>query len=161
MNANHFEAKLHGLRRAKDGVVVSFVVHPNDVTEAFSRLAVAPLGQRYMVAYSAIGDDDKPMVEPEPNPPPKPTADKPAKDRRPFESLPLSQQAAIRCQDKEFQGFCGVGTAEDAADYVRAMCGVVSRSELNNNRSAAVAWNLMETRFQACRTDKMYGEYVK
>ena len=47
----NFEAKLLGFRRTQDGVVVSYVVHPSDVS---AELAIAPLGTRYMVAVAEI-----------------------------------------------------------------------------------------------------------
>jgi hypothetical protein len=53
----HVEAKKIAYRQSRDGLVVSFVIHPNDMPDA---LAVAPLGQRYMLALAAIGDDEKP-----------------------------------------------------------------------------------------------------
>jgi hypothetical protein len=56
--AVHCEAKKVAYRQTKDGLVVSFVIHPNDMPDA---LAVAPLGQRYMLAMAAIGDDEKPV----------------------------------------------------------------------------------------------------
>jgi hypothetical protein len=54
----HVEAKKIAYRQSRDGLVVSFVIHPNDMPDA---LAVAPLGQRYMLALAAIGDDEKPI----------------------------------------------------------------------------------------------------
>lgn len=60
--ASHFEAKKHAYRQTQDGVVISFVVHPNDLNAA---LAVAPLGTRYMVAVAQIGDDGMPVETPE------------------------------------------------------------------------------------------------
>jgi hypothetical protein len=54
----HVEAKKIAYRQSRDGLVVSFVIHPNDMPDA---LAVAPLGQRYMLALAAIGDDERPI----------------------------------------------------------------------------------------------------
>jgi len=56
----HCEARKIAYRQSKDGLVISFVIHPNDMPDA---LAVAPLGQRYMLALAAIGDDEKPVPE--------------------------------------------------------------------------------------------------
>jgi hypothetical protein len=55
----HCEARKVAYRQSRDGLVVSFVIHPNDMPDA---LAVAPLGQRYMLALAAIGDDEKPVA---------------------------------------------------------------------------------------------------
>lgn len=167
MSANHFEAKLHALRRAKDGVVVSFVVQPHDVTEAFSRLVATPLGQRYMVAYSAIGDDEMP-IEPEPEPDVGPTNDavsaKPiTKDRRKFDELPLSQQAAIRCQDQDFANFImhRYNKYGDIASTVRSICNVSSRSEIIDGTVAGALWRTLESHFQSWLTDRKYADSIR
>lgn len=59
----HCEARKLAYRQSKEGLVVSFVIHPNDMPDA---LAVAPLGQRYMLALAAIGDDEQPIETAEP-----------------------------------------------------------------------------------------------
>lgn len=56
--AIHCEARKAAYRQSKDGLVVSFVIHPNDMPDA---LAVAPLGTRYMLALAQIGDDEQPV----------------------------------------------------------------------------------------------------
>lgn len=56
--AVHCEALKVAYRQTKDGLVVSFVIHPNDMPDA---LAVAPLGTRYMLVVSQIGDDEQPV----------------------------------------------------------------------------------------------------
>lgn len=56
--AVHCEARKVSYRQTKDGLVVSFVIHPQEMPDA---LAVAPLGQRYMLALAAIGDDEQPI----------------------------------------------------------------------------------------------------
>ncbi len=61
MNAGKFEARKHAIRQTQDGWVVSFVVHPSDVS---AELAVAPLGTRYMIAFAQIGDDEQPVETP-------------------------------------------------------------------------------------------------
>ena len=47
----HFEAKKYAYRQTKDGMVVSFVIHPDDVPK---EMATAPIGQRYIVACAKI-----------------------------------------------------------------------------------------------------------
>ena len=166
MSANHFEAKLHALRRAKDGVVVSFVVQPHDVTDAFSRLVATPLGQRYMVAYSAIGDDEMP-IEPEPEPDLGPKNDavsaKPlTKERRKFDELPLPQQVALKCQDADFQNFISsTYMSDDAAVIVRDICGVQSRSEIVPHTDAAMAWRELMADFNIWLTDRKYADSIR
>ncbi len=164
----HFEAKKHAYRQTQDGIVVSFVIHPNDLDAGF---AVAPLGTRYMVGFAEIGDDGKPLetasltperpirVSPEVEnagsiPAPSP------KEKRPFASLPLSQQAAIRCGDSKFQEYVASETNEEAAAYVRKYCAVKSRSELDipSNDWPRSHWQSLETNFQSWLTDQRYAE---
>ena len=65
MTAAHCEAKLHGFRKTQDGIVVSFVLHPQDWPQA---LALDPLGTRYMLAVAQIGDDEQPVTGSSPSP---------------------------------------------------------------------------------------------
>lgn len=138
MKPGHFEAKKHAYRQTQDGVVVSFVVHPHELDAGF---AVAPLGTRYMVAFAQIGDDEQPVAEKKPE----------QKERRKFDEMPLSQQAALACQDKSFQhwllktGYAREG--DDVAVIVRKYCGVGSRARLDESDNAAVKWRELHSRF--------------
>ena len=75
--------------------------------------------------------------------------------KRTFEELPFSQQAALRCQDMEFREFlrheCGskAANAEEAAEEIRARCGVTSRKDLLPNTQAGNRWLLIESAYQA------------
>lgn len=53
------EALKYALRQTKDGVVVSFVIHPDDVT---AELLADPIGARYQMVMVRIGDDEQPVV---------------------------------------------------------------------------------------------------
>ena len=57
--AEHFEAKKYAYRQSKDGMILSFVLHPNDMPKD---IAISNIGTRYMVAVVEIGDDEKPIV---------------------------------------------------------------------------------------------------
>lgn len=83
----------------------------------------------------------------------------PAKDRRPFASLPLSQQAALRCNDNEFKLFLNASNAEDAAVRVRKLCNVGSRAELDNPSEIAAreAWFGILDNYNAYLTDLQYA----
>lgn len=173
----HFEAKKHAYRQTQDGIVVSFVIHPNDVDAAF---AVAPLGTRYMVGFAEMGDDGKPVeniaargrtpdVVTAPEQPGQTTGPASSgmsvKDRKPFASLPLSQQAAIRTDDKDFQAFLEtekpIHDQESYADAVRAICGVESRADIKPGTPAAIAWMALDARYQSWRTTRQYAESAR
>lgn len=88
----------------------------------------------------------------------------PPKDRRPFSTLPLSQQAAIRCRDKEFQAFLSETfhnawemNEADAAATVRQICQVESRTEFDTSGSAALDWEKVDLSFQEYLTDQRYA----
>ena len=74
-------------------------------------------------------------------------ASEPEKPRRPFETLPPAQQAAMRCQEIGFQKFTHAKSPEEAAEAIRFRCGVGSRSELNTNAEAARIWRDIDTAY--------------
>lgn len=90
------------------------------------------------------------------------TSPKTREDRRPFASLPLSQQAGIRCEDVRFQKYIGVANASAAGDYVRAHCRVTSRADLDSTSGKFVisraTWKRLETSFQQHLIDQQYSE---
>lgn len=121
MDAEHCEAKKHAYRQTQDGVVVSFVLHPNDLPDG---LATAPLGTRYMLALVEIGDDEQPK---------KPAAS-------------LAQRAGLLCGETSFQTFLDKRAGEyfrelpepdRAASRLRHLCGVTSRREIKIGTDAA------------------------
>lgn len=166
----HFEAKKHAYRQTQDGIVVSFVVHPNDVSAV---LAVSPLGTRYMVAFAEIGEDGNPtgMASTGQKPETIRTGDalvadktEPAnKERKPFNTLRPSAQAGIRCGDDDFKWFLMDAFPVTAAKHkevpnmVRAICAVTSRAELDSNEIAGMRWSIIEEKYQSWRTDRLYA----
>ena len=74
--------------------------------------------------------------------------------RQHLNDMAPAQQAGILCNDPRFQRFaatrCGFPdtkfSAEAAAEYLRDICQIISRRDLNTNETA-------ERRFQALRTD--------
>ena len=104
----------------------------------------------------------KPQAEQQPSPPPSPEK---AKERRPFHTLPRSQQAALLCNDNRFWWWLSdkedrrigppppghppyVETEQEAADAVRSMCGVASRRDLDQP-DHALKWDRMVEEFSA------------
>lgn len=163
--ADSYEGKLHAFRRTQDGVVVSYVVHPNDVSAA---MATAALGTRYMIAFEEI--TDSPVAQrleqaaynrqAEGSNPSGAT-----KERKPFASLPLSQQAAMRTEDKDFQLFLEqrgpIHDQESYADVVRTACNVESRADIKPGTPAGMAWLQLEKLYQSYLTDQRYAEVRK
>lgn len=150
-NAIHCEVRKIAYRQSKDGVVVSFVVHPNDVSD---HLATADLGSRFMMALVEIGDDEQP-TKPEPRPA-LPRRIKPVAPEKKF-----AQQAGIACADPVFRRFliesgdAKEQTEESATHAVRSLCGVLSRTEITPGSAASQHWDKLWTRFIAWRDHDM------
>ena len=117
IQADHCEAKLHGFRRTQDGVVVSFVVHPQQVPEC---LALDPLGTRYQLAMAQIGDDEKPVVLTK-------------QQRTSFHNMSIGQQAALACRNVVFQKWISADNEHAAAVALRRNFDVKSRADIPPN----------------------------
>lgn len=170
--AVHCEAKKVAYRQTKDGLVVSFVIHPNDMPDA---LAVAPLGQRYMLAMAAIGDDEQPVDETavsgsKTTPNAAETlgdsyvdenrisaASQRGKER--YLEATAQQQALIRAaclpKDDKFREWIAAGwgvsmvAEETAADYIRdSCCGGGSRKLIAEDPACYQAFLALETEYK-------------
>lgn len=128
--AFHFEAKKYALRQAKDGVIVSFVLHPDDVVP---ELLSAPIGEHYVVALAPY---EKAAAEAEQ----QPEAPSPSLEKVPHKSSKLSVEAFWMCRRRDFQEWLGV-SGEDAADArVKSAIRIMSKTALDHNRDAAQRW---------------------
>ncbi len=168
-HAMNCEAKKHAYRQTQDGVVVSFVLHPNEVPEG---LAVASLGTRYQLAMVEIDDNEMPK-EVMGNSGPGSNSAKVSLDKTPpraddvqpggaksktWHELKASQQSGILCNDPAFHKFLNEGVrigrpgqqrfwskpvnnTEDAAEAVRNLCAVNSRADLDKNGTTGERWN--------------------
>ena|SRR5690242_12066022 len=121
---------------AKDGLVITFAVHPDDMPPA---LAAAPIGSRFAAALVEIGDDEKPIE----------------RERQ----HPLVQKAGILCNDPMFHKFIHhqypldwnewVGTDEErAAACIRLNCGVSSRREFATDADGAAKFDAIIAKFE-------------
>lgn len=136
-----WEVKLHAFRRTQDGIVVSFVIHPQECPRA---LALDDLGTRYGMALARIEDTPSDGPETPASPPEK-------KDRQPFHTLRRSAQAAMACQDVAFQRWiCGddeIPNEKLARAWILAEFGISGRAELNDERFET-HWADFYARFQ-------------
>lgn len=166
-NAIHCEAKKHAYRQTQDGVVVSFVLHPQEVPEG---LAIAALGTRYMLALVEIGDDEKPKAGSSSGKTPAFEAESggsspsPAAKSKTWHELKASQQAGIRCNEPAFHKFLNEGVrigavgnqrawskpvtnTDEAAEAVRYLCAVNSRADLD--KGTGTRWGELESKYFA------------
>lgn len=74
--------------------------------------------------------------EPDMLPPPKPRKS-------------LAQIAGILCSSGAFQKWCGSKSADEAAEWLRGHCNITSRSQLDTNEDAAVAFREIRGEFDA------------
>lgn len=155
-NAIHCEMVKCAYRQSKDGIVVSLVVHPDEVPAG---LATSKLGTRYMVALVQIGDDELP-VQKESRPAPRQEI-QPQPDgakRMDWREVQPAAQAGIRCGDPAFRAFLmeqhsyrprDRNDTEEAAVFIRGFFGINSRSELGTDHRKRVLWKQLDDQFQA------------
>lgn len=158
MTGGTFESLKCAMRQSRDGVVISLVIHPSDVT---AELMSLPIGARMAVKWATIEDEQASTLPVAPGtetaaPQSGEGTAAPPKPRRPFHELPLSQQCAIRCGDERFwdwldaEYFHGIKitSAKTCAEAVRSILGISSRSELNCDGMDAQAWRNIEAAYQ-------------
>jgi hypothetical protein len=164
-NAISFECKKDQLRQNQSGDwKIAFTVQAIDMDK---RLTMAMPGTRYMAVLVEVGSDELPVHQPEKENN-KSAARNPATPRTevPDKSLPSgakldwrelqpAAQCGIRCNDPVFWKFleeqdgCPASNPDEAANIVRFLCGIESRSELGTNHKARVIWRQLDDQFQA------------
>lgn len=144
--ATSCEMVKYALRQTKDGIVVSFVVHPNDIPAA---LQISQIGSRWMAALVQIADDETPIAPPLP-------AKFIAKDgKRDWRELSPAQQAGIRCEEPAFSAFLREQRpddwheSQDSSACVRLICGVSSRAYIEKDQRSRMIWKQLDDQFQA------------
>lgn len=171
--ALHCEVRKVAYRQTKDGIVLSFLLHPNEVPEG---LALAALGTRYQMAVVEIGDDEQPTTPLRPRSPQphgaSPTGDdshsgqshqedggtsstKAPRAKHSWDELLPAQQAGILCDDRRFWKFLNderratIVDSDDAATWVRRHCGVNSRANITERFPDAMAnWRTLVTDYR-------------
>lgn len=128
-----FEAVKVALRQSKDGIVVSLVIHPNDVP---TPLLSDSIGSRYMIGMVRIGDDEQ-IVEPD----------------GVREGKRMVTSCAALCRDSDFQrwmmdnGFSDEQTEDTTVRAVKRILKIESRAELKNDISAQNRWAIVRRHF--------------
>ena len=170
--AQHFEAIKYSLRQSKDGVVVAFVVQPDDVRP---ELMALPVGARVMIAWSQIGDDEKPIgggVLDSSHPGEKGASREPAPvaapEAKPKRERFLSEQCALVCKEPRFMMFMRdvrraipEASAEETVKAVKRYCRVNSRSELDTGDEAANRWRDLHAQYRNYIADQDYAESIR
>tara|TARA_R100000995_G_C3439170_1_gene102418 strand:+ start:100 stop:555 length:456 start_codon:yes stop_codon:yes gene_type:complete len=128
-----FEAVKTALRQTKDGISITLVIHPHDTPRD---LINDHIGQRYMVGMGRLNEQDE-IEEPE--------------------SVREGKRAVVSCaalcRDEDFQqwlydnGFVQDLTEKEAAEAIRLMLQIESRSELKTNEEAQRRWGRVKELF--------------
>lgn len=102
---------------------------------------------------------------------PRNAPDKASAPREKWKTLKLSAQAAIRCDDTEFRSFLaerryGRGmnvplTPDAAAEYVREICGVTSRSEISYDDKSGAEWRELDQAYLERRRAISYEDIAR
>lgn len=130
------------------GCKVTFWLQSPDDLAAFRALTVRKgntAGHRFMAALVEIGDDEQPVQQPPAAPEPK----APAAPRAHMGDC--CYRTVMWCQEPKFWEwinstthggvFWDVKNAREAGEFVREMCGVASRKELDDDNEANKAWH--------------------
>lgn len=75
----------------------------------------------------------------------------PERYRQAFHELPMSQQAAIKCDDARFQKYMRAEDGADCAHRVREACGVASRADIKPDTPAGYRWVTVLRGFEGYR----------
>lgn len=163
-------------RQSKDGFVVSFAIHPQDMP---ADLANADIGSQWQMRLVELDDNGNPKevmsdraVQARPDETTPVLADpSPVTSARAYHPVApekrMTQRAAIMCTQPLFQtwlrqtnsawAIMNLGTAEQkAAELVRVYCGVPTRKDIVPGSQAARLWDEMLGKFeawQACLED--------
>lgn len=113
--ALQFEARKVALKQDRTGYVLTLSLHPDEIPVELLRDFV---GSRYACALVRIQDDESPT----------------AYSNR-------VQTAGMLCRAIEFQEFLGTMDEISAAAELCERCGITSRSELNGNEEAQMAFD--------------------
>lgn len=162
-----FQATVHGFRTVPSRGVVSLTIEaPIEQHAEIARIAehgawvaVARI-QQPKESSSPVAVASQNNAEGSPSSDAANAGDeRPSAGKKSWRDLPPSQQAAIRCNEPIFIAFLKEHHADvlmladdNAAQAVRDLCCVPSRSELNTNHQARILWTQLENQFQAWKT---------
>jgi len=145
-NSIALEVKKDGLQQRQSGdwmlrfTVAALDMHPT--------IVAAAMGARFQCVLVEIDDNEMPVEHK-------------VMDRDKWRALGPAKQAGIRCKDPVFWAFLTeslglkyhVATEEDAAELVRGLCHVLTRSDLGKPgfSDQRVLWFDLDNKFQAWR----------
>jgi hypothetical protein len=137
-NSISFECKKDALQQRQSGDwKVSFTIQGTDMDE---RLTRAAMGARFVAVLVEVNDDETPKEQP--------------RGRIDWREVQPAAQAGIRCAEPRFRAYLaaehGIATktAQEAAEAVRTICGVNSRSEFSTDQRKRVLWHQLDSGYR-------------
>ena len=131
------EAKKHAYRQTREGTVVSFLIHPDDVPKLLTQeLSVSQIGARYMLGIVRMEDEtDYPVV------PEEVTIGERAFKRACLICRDPSYISWVRLNSERWLKKYSVDEREDndeayASEVIRNVCGILSRKDLKESKDA-------------------------
>ena len=124
-----FEAIKTALRQTKDGISITLVIHPNDIPRD---LINDSIGSRYMVGMGRLNDQDE--IE---------------ETEAMREARQMVVSCGAFCRQFDFQqwlfenGHAEFMSEKGAAEAVRHLLKIKSRSELKDNEDAQQRWSIL------------------
>lgn len=161
--ASVIEAMLLRWGESPAGRTVTFLLPDDGAQHPFKGLKTGPsYGQRVALSVALISDDETQTPAPGPKPPlgfryghvveqTGTVAPAKPKDRKRWSELPLSQQAAIRCNDPDFQTYLVErfgGDGEVPAECVREYCAVKSRKNISLGDVSGKLWSELDADYR-------------
>lgn len=119
--ALQFEARKVALKQDRTGYVLTLSLHPDEIPVELLRDFV---GSRYGCALVRIQDDETPTTYSN-----------------------RVQKAGMLCRAESFQDFLGVLGEDEAAAELCKRCSIESRSELNGNQEAQMAFDALVSEY--------------
>ncbi len=154
-------------RQSKDGFVVSFAIHPQDIPADLANAAIGSQWCLQLVELDEHGNANDGTSVPSQETAPVAVTGEPSSapdvgtlyqkhgERRKFTNLPLAQQAGMLCADPVFRRFIveelrlPCETEEEAKEAIYLRCGVGSRTEISGNKQATAQFELDRNHFMA------------
>ena len=113
---------------SRGGPRIALRLHDRAELEKFVGLE----GKRFMCVLVAIGDGEEP----------EPPRAAPASAPQAAKLGPLAMSAVQVCGNPRFQKWLGVDSAEAAGDYLKDVCGVKSRRDLDTDEAAGMRFKV-------------------
>lgn len=135
--AIHFEAVKIAFKQDKNGWVLTLAIHPNEVPESLMRDYV---GQRYVVAMTALADDDSPRDAAKPE----------GKAKTRAEGLLAKVNAMLREPAfRDWTANMADATYAQAKECLHTLCKVKSLSEIKTDIGALETLSSLIEQFEA------------